>query len=318
MKLVNTKLFLTAFFCGILVGCGGAGSSGSSSSDSSSSVNAGPIDSGSDDSDSGDDVEQPASLSITSQPSSQTLSSSSSLELSLQVSSTDAIAVTWYKDDIIISQSDAHQFSALSVTDTGTYSCRVEAGELVRTCSSFTLTVLDAPSVTRAPSNQVVTEGEQLTMSVEAQGSSVVYQWYFDGEAIAGANSDSLVVSNTELSDQGSYYCVVSNAVGNAQSSSASVSVLEATTYGNATVTWDRPTTRSDGSQLLAEDIQSYKVYFGPSADAGYANSADVDGGDLSVTLEDLESGEYKVAISTIDSAGRESARSSDYLVAIQ
>lgn len=311
-----------------LSACGGGGSS-STQTDTTSQTNSNTIsddsvgnNSDSGDNDTGDDIDNsdddtnPAALSIVSQPSSQTLASSSSITLSLGVDSTNNYSVTWFKNGSEISQSNSYQLSNLTVSDSGTYSCTVTSGDLSDQCSDFTLTVLDAPSINEAPGNQVVTEGDSVVLEVDASGSDLTYQWYFNNQPLFGEVSSQLELSDISVDQEGTYYCVVSNAVGSDTSSSATVSVFEATVYGQVEVTWTPPTTRADGSVLNEDEIQGYKVYYGLTSANDYTDYIEVSG--TEATLTELELGDYKLAVSTVDVNGYESELTEEFLVAVQ
>ena len=53
--------------------------------------------------------------------------------------------------------------------------------------------------------------GTDLVLSVTVNGTGNVYQWFFNGVAIAGASASSLNLTNIQEADFGSYYCQISN-----------------------------------------------------------------------------------------------------------
>lgn len=178
--------------------------------------------------------------------------------------------------------------------------------------------IVEAPSVTNSLSNQLVTEGESVAFSVSATGSDMTYQWYQDGVALNGETNSQVSFSNITLAQAGEYAVIVSNAGGDTYSNTATLSVLEAITFGTAQITWDTPNTREDGSALDQDEILAYKVYYSAAADTGFDNSIEVNASaDNSVLIEELEAGDYKVAISTIDVSHTESNLSAQFLVAI-
>jgi len=65
------------------------------------------------------------------------------------------------------------------------------------------------------PENRLVTEGGNASFFIEATGSGVLtYQWFENGNLLAGETSDSLTVLNTTLAADGSMYTVdISNGV---------------------------------------------------------------------------------------------------------
>jgi gliding motility-associated-like protein len=65
------------------------------------------------------------------------------------------------------------------------------------------------PLITGNPAASVVCEETGAVFTVEASGTAVTYQWYHNGAAISGATSATLAVTAAELSDAGTYYCLV-------------------------------------------------------------------------------------------------------------
>jgi len=70
-------------------------------------------------------------------------------------------------------------------------------------------------------------------------------------------------------------------------------------------ITWDAPTTREDGTELLLAEIDHYDLY----ADGELL--AAVPGGD-STTQADLSPGQHCFAMKTVDTDGRESVFSNE------
>ena len=67
--------------------------------------------------------------------------------------------------------------------------------------------------------------GGTLTLTVVAAGSSLNYVWIFNGQFVADATTATLVVTNAQLRNAGSYTVVVGNAAGLAVTSDATVTV---------------------------------------------------------------------------------------------
>ena len=83
-----------------------------------------------------------------------------------------------------------------------------------------------APSITTQPVSQTVTTGSNVTFTVAASGAPpLTYQWKKNGVAIAGATTDTLSLSNVQLSDAGIYTVTVSNSAGSVESAPATLSV---------------------------------------------------------------------------------------------
>lgn len=81
------------------------------------------------------------------------------------------------------------------------------------------------PRITTAPASATVREGRTYTLTVEASGPGLSYQWKRNGNPIQGASGQRLQRTAT-LGDQGaSFSVVVSNATGQVESPSAVLSV---------------------------------------------------------------------------------------------
>ena len=81
-----------------------------------------------------------------------------------------------------------------------------------------------APIVVAPAATQLVGLGAGATLSVAASGAgALAYQWWKNGAAIAGATGASLVLSNTQVADAGSYYAVVTSPSGRAPSAMMAV-----------------------------------------------------------------------------------------------
>ena len=84
------------------------------------------------------------------------------------------------------------------------------------------------PSISLQPTGQVVLLGATASLAVLANGPSPLsYQWSKDGTALSGATVPSLVLSNVQLADIGTYAVVVSNPNGSIASLPASLFVVE-------------------------------------------------------------------------------------------
>jgi uncharacterized membrane protein YgcG len=82
-----------------------------------------------------------------------------------------------------------------------------------------------APAITQQPQSVSVQTGQSFSLSAAASGSALVYQWYKDGTAVAGATTSSYSVSNAATADAGSYTMTAKNSMGTATSSAATVTV---------------------------------------------------------------------------------------------
>lgn len=84
-------------------------------------------------------------------------------------------------------------------------------------------------------------------------------------------------------------------------------------------LTWTRPTTRLDGTALLEADIAGYKIYFGTSSGT-YAAFITVTGAtqyEIATVPPTLSAGTYYFVVAAYDTAGVESAYSTEATVVI-
>lgn len=102
------------------------------------------------------------------------------------------------------------------------------------------------PAVAAEPQSRTVCPGDSAVFTVAAAGSPPLgYQWWFEGEALAGARGASLQLESVAANMAGRYVVVVTNAMGAITSGVANLS-LDArpplvTLNGNANVTWECP-----------------------------------------------------------------------------
>lgn len=85
-----------------------------------------------------------------------------------------------------------------------------------------------APFVTRNPVSTTVSVGGTASFSVQGIGSlPLVYQWFKNGEEIAGGTGATLTLSNVQKADEAAYSARVSNSAGPVTSAAANLTVYE-------------------------------------------------------------------------------------------
>jgi len=83
-----------------------------------------------------------------------------------------------------------------------------------------------APSIVQGPASQTNIAESTITLSVQAAGTEPLsYQWKENGTNIVGATNSSLILTNAQPSQSGSYLVTVSNVVGSIDSDPAIVTV---------------------------------------------------------------------------------------------
>ena len=87
-----------------------------------------------------------------------------------------------------------------------------------------------------------------------------------------------------------------------------SITVNEAPVQtGSATVSWNAPVVRADGTPLSLADIGGYRIYYGTSA-GNYTNIVDIDDGTaLEATVAGMPADTYYFVVTAYDVQGRES-----------
>ncbi|MDX2185777.1 MAG: M12 family metallo-peptidase [Opitutaceae bacterium] len=84
---------------------------------------------------------------------------------------------------------------------------------------------MSTPIITEQPVSIASAAGAGATLSTQAAGSGVSYQWVRNGENIQGANSRTLVFSELTSAEAGRYVCVVTNSLGSLTTQEVDVSI---------------------------------------------------------------------------------------------
>lgn len=167
---------------------------------------------------------------ITQQPQSQTVCENSTV--SLTVEATGVQSYIWRKNGVTINGATGptYTISSAGAGAEGAYTVTVmglcDNDSVVSQVA--TLDITRRPAITQQPVNVTVLEGSPMSLSVIATGATLSYQWKKNGTDIDGATERFLSITNTELSDAGSYTVLVSNSCGTVTSATAVVTVTPA------------------------------------------------------------------------------------------
>jgi len=149
------------------------------------------------------------------------------------------------------------------------------------------------PEISTNPTAVSIIQGTGTTLSVQAEGKFLSYQWQKNGVNISGQNTSSLSLSNASVSEDANYSVVISNDWGSVTSPLARVTVATAL-----------PTITILGSTTLVHEAAT------PYTDAG-ATAVDALGDDLtssiSITSADINVtyvGDQVVTYSVTDAGG--------------
>ena len=161
---------------------------------------------------------------ITSQPSDAQVYGGDTHSLEVTATGSGNLSYQWEKDNAPIANngtySGAHSnalfISNMAQITAGDY--RVIISSDLDTNNSYAITsdiaeidFLQPPTITSQPQDITTTEGETMTLTVVAQGSSSLsYQWYHRGIELPGATSSTHTIANISKANSGVYYVVVS------------------------------------------------------------------------------------------------------------
>ncbi len=119
------------------------------------------------------------------------------------------------------------RLSSVGLDDTGYYRVAVRAGDATNTAGAGLSVGL--PVILRQPSDLTCDERSEAVMSVEALSSeAVAYQWMRDDLPIEGATNATLVLTDVQIGQSGSYSVSVSNTFGAVLSGKAVLQVESA------------------------------------------------------------------------------------------
>ncbi len=188
-------------------------------------------------------------ISITSQPANTTNNAATTATLSVAVTGSNP-QFQWRKNSTNISNGGnisgattaSLTVSSLLKADAGSYSVVITNTLNATTSSVAYLEVID-PLITSQPQDKFVPAGASATFSVTATGTTPLnYRWKKNGTDlsdagnISGATTTSLTVANVQSSDATNYTVAVSNAVGFAISSAATLTIVQPPTITNQPV----------------------------------------------------------------------------------
>jgi hypothetical protein len=146
------------------------------------------------------------------------------------VTATSAVPPTfqWRKNGVPIQNAtgDFLTISNAGPADAGSYSVLVMNSAGSATSLPAVVRVNTPPAISRQPESQAASEGNNVTFSVAADGSSpLVFQWHKGDGALSGATTAMLAFNAIQLTDAGAYTVTVSNAGGSVTSAAASLTV---------------------------------------------------------------------------------------------
>lgn len=185
---------------------------------------------------------------LVSNPVSVTVGAGSSATFTVAALGSPTLTYQWRKDGTNLTGAT---FPTLTIAgaqqdNAGSYDVVISNGvPPAVTSAAATLTVNPAvPVITQQPSNRTVTAGTTVTFTVAASGTApLTYRWrkggadLADGGNISGSGTASLTVTSPTLTDGGTFDVVVTNSLGFATSTAATLTINPAPT--GTTLTWN-------------------------------------------------------------------------------
>jgi subtilase family serine protease len=204
--------------------------------------------------------------SITTEPADQAVLDGATATFSIQASGGLPLFYQWQLNGTNLT--DGGEFAGTETTDltitnvspadVGTYTVVVTNIAGTTLSSNALLSIVDsAPVITIPPTNETVIAGQTATFTVAAIGSKpFYYQWTYGGTNITGGTNATLILPNVQLTDAGLYSVGVSNYLGAAPISSATLNVIEVPVI----------TAFSPASGAVGTNVTITGLNFGPNA----------------------------------------------------
>jgi hypothetical protein len=169
---------------------------------------------------------------ITAQPVGQTVNPGDDVLLSVTATGTD-LTYAWRKDGTALPSATASTLALddILVSQEGNYDVIVSNASGSVTSAVARVSVRHAPIIVGQPQNTTVCQGTTATFAVTATGTpAVAYQWRFGGTDLLNQTNATLMIANAQAANAGSYDVVITNELGTATSSAATLTVNASTT----------------------------------------------------------------------------------------
>ena len=162
-------------------------------------------------------------------PASQAAPRDSTASFTFSTALPPPLLIQWRRNGTVLSgqTNSVLVISNVQATDAGQYSVTASQPEL-RVSVSPPPAILSGPIIiTQQPMPRAVPRGSNATFQVAADGvGPISYQWFFNGVEIPGATSTSLLITNAQLAQDGTYSVALSNSYGSVSSTGVALVVL--------------------------------------------------------------------------------------------
>jgi PKD repeat protein len=173
---------------------------------------------------------EPEAPAITVQPRSQTVFAGADVVFGVKATGTPPLSYQWRLNGTnLLGATNLSLFlPAVTAADAGNYTVVVTNVAGSTNSLPAVLTVIVSPTITVQPSDRTVRQREDVEFDVTAVGSQPLsYQWFFNQTIpLAGATNSSLILTNVQMSQAGSYRVTITNVAGSVTSTAASLTVI--------------------------------------------------------------------------------------------
>ena len=200
----------------------------------------------------------------------------------------------------------------------GNIAISVSDGTASASLGSFAIQVVPAPVVNTPPvisgsAAGQVTAGNAYVFqpsAADADGDALTFS-ISNKPSWASFNTGTGRLSGTPGSSNAGQYSniVISVSDGTDTTSLSGFSIQVNPSLGSISLGWTAPSSRTDGTALSLSEISGYRVYYGP-APGNYTSSVTVSNGSATSTvINNIATGDWYVAMTTVDVNGIESAK---------
>ncbi len=181
-------------------------------------------------------------ITITAQPLSRTVNPGTAVTFTVAATGASP-SYQWRRNGVNLPGATLTSYSIGSAAESheGDYDCVVTNVVGSVTTAAAVLRINDPLVITVQPPARTVNPGTEVVLTVTATGTGPIsYQWRRNGVNLAGETSSSLGIASVQESQQGSYTCLLSNAVGDLLSSAAVISVNDPVVFTTQPVSQSR------------------------------------------------------------------------------
>lgn len=147
---------------------------------------------------------------ITTQPETKTICEGTPWSISVATNAGGA-TYQWRRNGQVIAGATNPTYSQTIATaaSAGTYDCQVTSCGQSVTSNAAEVTTALSPGITKQPTPVTACQATPVTLTVEAVGTGLTYQWVKNGEPLSGKTTPTLTIPSVALTDEGKYACRV-------------------------------------------------------------------------------------------------------------